>query len=194
LTAAALAIVGAALNQSGAGLATDRALRQADPSVHPLLAGRIAERGIRAWIIAGTAIALALIVLIVFTPISISLGTWLLLGFLILIGSAPVLLGAMCIVFWARSEAARTIANIAFLFLSFGAGLVLPPWSLPRFVWQASVIFPSRHYADVAWAPALEWDFALENGAWLSLFTAVLGTGGLLGLRRAQRQLASAHD
>jgi len=193
-SAAALAIVGASLNQFGTGLATDRALRQADPSAHPPLAGRIAERGIRAWIIAGTAIALALIVAIVFTPVSMRVGTWLLVGFSLLIGSAPVVLGAMCIAFWARPEAARTIANIVLLFLCFGVGLVLPPWSLSRFVWQASVVLPSRHYADIAWAPALGWDFALENWAWLALFTAVLGTGAVLGLRRAQRQQAPAHD
>lgn len=165
-SAAVLAIVGAAFNQMGAGLAHDRGRCLSDPSAPPV-AGRIGARAI------GTAMIAA---------------TWVFLALSLVIGSVPIILAAMCVALWARPEAARTIANIVFFLFSFGAGLVLPPWSLPRLVWQASVILPSRHLADVAWAPALGWDLALGNWAWLAGFTAVLGGAAALGLRRAVRQ------
>ena len=192
-SAAALAIVGAAFNQMGTGLAADRSLRSGDPSPPPLRA-RIAARAIQTGIIAATAIALALIVSVIFSPLSMSAGAWALVALSLLAGSLPIMLAAMCIAFWARPGAARTFANIIFLLLSFGAGLVLPPWSLPRLAWQASVILPSRHLADVVWAPALGWDLALVSWAWIAGFTVVLGAAVAAGLWRAERQPTAGQD
>jgi ABC-2 type transport system permease protein len=186
-SAAVLAIVGAAFNQMGAGLAHDRGRCLSDPSAPPV-AGRIGARAIGTAMIAGAGIVPALIVSLALGPPSMSAATWVFLALSLVIGSVPIILAAMCVALWARPEAARTIANIVFFLFSFGAGLVLPPWSLPRLVWQASVILPSRHLADVAWAPALGWDLALGNWAWLAGFTAVLGGAAALGLRRAVRQ------
>ncbi len=180
-----LAVLGVVLNQMARGVAGDlmgywgERKDLATGGLRPL----IAERAVSAVLMAGMAIAPLVIVALLISPVSLSAGTWLALALSVAIGGVPIALYALALALWVPG-AARSVANLSYFVLALGAGLILPPQSMPFFIWQAAVILPSRHAGDVAWAPVLGWDLAAGNWLWLIGFTALFGSAALLGLRR----------
>lgn len=192
-SAAVLSVVGAALNQMARGLAHDLALSSPEPE--PNLEGErgnvpagglkdlIAARAVGTIVLSALAIAPLVLVALLVSPVSLSAGAWLGLAVSIVIGGVPIMLYGLILVLWFGARA-RSIANISYFALALGGGLILPPQSMPLFIWRAAAVLPSRHYGDVAWAPVLGWDLALGNWLWLIGFTVLFGAAAGVRLRQ----------
>ena len=180
-----LSVVGVVLNQMARGLSADFLGHWGERKDLPAggLGPLIAERAVSAVVMVGMAIAPLVIVALLISPASLSLGVWIALALSLAAGGIPIALFALVLALW-WPLAARTIAGVSYFVLALGAGLILPPQSMPFFIWRAAVVLPSRHYGDVAWAPVLGWDFAVGNWLWLIGFTALFGIAALVGLRR----------
>ena len=196
-SAAVLSVVGAALNQMARGLAHDLSLYSPghlpEPEPNPEgerkdvpaagLKDLIAARVAGTVVLSALAIAPLVLVALLVSPVSLSAGAWLGLAVSIVIGGVPIMLYGLLLALWFGARA-RSIANISYFALALGGGLILPPQSMPLFIWRAAVVLPSRHYGDVAWAPVLGWDLALGNWLWLIGFTVLLGAAAGLRLRQ----------
>lgn len=186
---AVLSVVGAALNQMARGLAHDLSGFRAGPSGErkDVAAGglkdRIAARVVGTAVLSALAIAPLVVVALLISPVSLSLGVWLGLAVSIVIGSVPIMLYGLVLALWFAGRA-RSIANVSYFALALGGGLILPPQSMPLLIWRAAVILPSRHYGDVAWAPVLGWGLPLGNWLWLIGFTVLFGAAVAVRLRQ----------
>lgn len=182
---AVLSVVGAALNQMARGLASDLSGYWGERKDIPVsgLSELIAARAVGAAVLSAMALAPLLIVALLISPVSLSVGAWLGLAVSIVLGGVPIMLYGLLLAVWFAGRA-RSIATISYFALALGGGLILPPQSMPLLIWRAAVILPSRHYGDVAWAPVLGWDLALGNWLWLIGFTALFGGAALWRLRQ----------
>ena len=186
---AVLSVVGAALNQMARGLAHDlsgdwpgnRGERK-DVSAGSLK-DLIAARMVGTAVLSAMAIVPLLIVALLISPLHLSAGAWLGLAVSIVIGGVPLVLYGLILALWFAGRA-RSIANVSYVALALGGGLILPPQSMPLIIWRAAVILPSRHYGDVAWAPVLGWGLPISNWLWLIGFTVLFGAAAAVRLRQ----------
>ncbi len=184
-----LSVVGAALIKMARGLADDISGHWGEGRDLALgsLKALIAARAKGTVVLAAMAMAPLLVVALLISPVGLTAGTWLLLAASIVLGAVPIMLYGIAIALWFR-DSARPIATVSYFVLALGGGLILPPQSMPVFIWRAAVILPSRHYGDVAWAPVLGWDVATGNWLWLMGFAALFGAAVAVHLRRENSQ------
>lgn len=182
---AVLSVIGAALNQMARGLAHDLSGSWGERKEFPAAGLRdlMAARAVGTVVLSALAITPLLAVAHVISPASLSAGVWLQLGVSLVIGGIPILLFGLALALWFGGRA-RTIATYSYFALALGGGLILPPQSMPLFIWRAAAILPSRHYGDVVWAPVLGWDLPAGNWLWLIGFTALFGGAALWRLRQ----------
>ena len=76
------------------------------------------------------------------------------------------------------------IANLLYLPLSYAGGLWVPPSRMPEVVAAISPYLPTRQFAELGWAAALDRPVAAEHWAWIAGFTIVFGALSLWGYRR----------
>ncbi len=102
-------------------------------------------------------IGIAAVVVLAFLTSPLWLGLVQAIGLAIALIAGGVIFGllATALIIWVPVRRYRIVLASVFWVSAFGSGIVVPPWQLPLFIWQASIVFPSRHVADMAWAPGL---------------------------------------
>jgi ABC-2 type transport system permease protein len=180
-----LSVVGAALNQMARGLSHDLSGHWGEHKDSPTGGMRdlITARAGGTAVLSAMAITPLLVVAHVISPASLSAGVWLQLAVALVIGGIPIMLYGLVLALWFAGSA-PSIATFSYFALALGGGLILPPQSMPFFVWRAAAILPSRHYGDVVWAPVLGWSLPAGNWLWLIGFTALFGGAALWRLRQ----------
>ncbi len=145
-------IMGPALFGFGVGLALERengwlALKQ----VSPMPIGAYFFAKIAMSLVFGFAVVVLLTVAAVgFGDVEISLGRWLLLVGVLLLGTLPFCAIGLWIGTLAKAQAAVAIVNLVYLPMSILSGLWVPLFAFPVLLQKAAVIWPSWHLAQLA--------------------------------------------
>ena len=106
------------------------------------------------------------------------------LGPALVLGSVPFALLGIALGYWTSAKSAVPVANLVYLPLSDAGGLWVPPARMPETVAVISPYLPTRRFAELGWAAALDRPIALEHWAWIIGFTLVFGALSLWGYRR----------
>ena len=118
--------------------------------------------------------------------------TWLSMTGLLVLGAVPFIGLGFAIAYLCSPSAAPAVANLLYLFLAFGSGLLVRLDQMPDFVRSVAPLLPTYHYAQLAWssigAPA---DPLADSLAWLAGWTVVLFVVARFAYRReAARKFA----
>ena len=183
---AAMAVLGVAVFQFGAGIAIERGypweafLRTLPGSPAARMAARVAA----AVGFAVSATTLLVATALVTTDASLSTARWLALIAALALGAVPFSLLGVALGYWAPPRSAVPIANLIFLPLVVLGGLWTGGRHLPEQLDTVSRVLPTRPWAETVWAAA-------EGGAWawwapvaLGAWTAAFGLLALWGYRR----------
>lgn len=187
---AGFAVLGVAFFQFGVGIASDRAspweryLRTLP--VGP--ASRFAGRTLAALVFAAAASTAVIAVALATVSPQLSLAAWVELSLALLAGAIPFALIGIALGYLGTPRSALPIANVVYLGLSFAGGLWTAPDNLPTAVERISVFLPTRAYADLLAAAALE--LAVPARAWLvlGLYTAAAAWLAAWAYRRDEGQ------
>ena len=157
------------LFQYGAGIAEDRA-QPWDPFTRSLPAGpapRFLGRMLAGMAMMGIALMPVLLIAWLFTPATITLPAAVLaLGALIL-AAVPFTLLGLAIGYAMPAKAAIVTAQLIFLPLGFGGGLLSQPGNAPGFLEQIAPYLPSGGAVRLMWAAV--GDFPVEPGSVVTL-------------------------
>jgi ABC-2 type transport system permease protein len=183
---AAMAVLGVAVFQFGAGIAIERGYPW-EAFVRTLPgspATRMAARVEAAVGFAAAATTLLVATALVTTEVSLSATRWLALLTALTLGAVPFSLLGIALGYWAPTRAAVPIANLIFLPLVVLGGLWTGGQYLPERLDAVSRGVPTRPWAEIVWAAA-------EGGAWpwwapaaLAAWTVAFGLLALWGYRR----------
>jgi ABC-2 type transport system permease protein len=101
--------------------------------------------------------------------------TWLTMIGLLVLGSVPFIGLGFAVAYWCSPSAAPAVANLLYLFLAFGSGLLVRIDQMPDFVRSVAPLLPTYHFAQLSWgsigAPA---DPVPVSLAWLAGWTVAL--------------------
>lgn len=111
--------------------------------------------------------------------------TWLSMTGLLVLGSVPFIGLGFAIAYLCSPGAAPAVANLLYLFLAFGSGLLVRIDQMPGFVRSVAPLLPTYHYAQLTWssigAPA---DPLAVSLAWLAGWTVALFAVAWFAYRR----------
>jgi ABC-2 type transport system permease protein len=183
---AAMAVLGVAVFQFGAGIAIERGYpwEAFVRSLPGSPAARMAARVAAAVGFAVAATTLLVATALVTTDASLSTTRWLALLTALALGAVPFSLLGIALGYWAPPRAAVPIANLIFLPLVVLGGLWTGGRYLPEQLDTLSRAVPTRPWAEIVWSAA-------EGGPWpwwapaaLGAWTAAFGVLALWGYRR----------
>jgi ABC-2 type transport system permease protein len=145
-------IMGPALFGFGVGLALERqngwlALKQVSPM--PMGAYFFAKIAM-SLIFGGVVVVLLSTAAIGFGDVDITLGRWLLLTAVLLLGTLPFCALGLWIGTLANGQAAVAIVNLVYLPMAILSGLWIPLFAFPALLQKSAVIWPSWHLAQLA--------------------------------------------
>jgi ABC-2 type transport system permease protein len=98
--------------------------------------------------------------------------------------SVPFILMGLAIGYSLPQKAALVVAQVLFLPLAFGGGLLTPPGGAPGFVESLSPYLPTGGAARLMWATVTDFPFDLRATLALAGWTVVLGGLAVLAYRR----------
>jgi ABC-2 type transport system permease protein len=183
---AAMAVLGVAVFQFGAGIAIERGYPW-EAFVRSLPGAPAARMGARVATAVGFAVAsttLLVATALVTTDASLSTGRWLTLIAALALGAVPFSLLGIALGYWAPPRSAVPIANLIFLPLVVLGGLWTGGRHLPEELDPVSHVLPTRPWAETVWAAA-------EGGPWpwwapatLCAWTIAFGLLAAWGYRR----------
>ena len=183
---AAMAVLGVAVFQFGAGIAIERGYPW-EAFVRTLPGSPAARMAARVAAAAGFAVAATTLLIataLVTTEASLSTTRWLALLTALTLGAVPFSLLGIALGYWAPPRAAVPIANLIFLPLVVLGGLWTGGQYLPEQLDAVSRVLPTRPWAELVWATA-------EGGSWpwwapaaLGAWTVAFGLLALWGYRR----------
>ncbi len=162
---AIFASLGAAFFQFGVGIANERK----SPWEHfarvlPVSAlARFGGNVLTAMVFTVAAVGILIVIALMITDAGMSARAWIRMLIVIFAGTIPMALFGIAIGYWAPVKAALPIANLFYLGLSFGGGLFIPPQSMPDFLAKISMVMPTRHIAELAWASVAEAPWPVES-------------------------------
>ena len=185
---AVYAVVGVAFYQFGVGIAQDRESPWED-YVRTLPAPalpRIAARIVAALIFAAAAVATVIAVAHGIATPSFTIGSGFALAAVLAMGLVPFALLGVALGYLASAKAAVALANMIYLPLAFAGGLWIPPHNLPEVVAALSPLTPTRQFADLAWAAAVNRPLSGSSMFGLGAYTLVFGGLALWAYRRDQ--------
>jgi ABC-2 type transport system permease protein len=122
-----------------------------------------------------TALALGLTGLVVLMTVAaltgarLSPAVWLDMAARLLLGSLPFIGLGFALAYLCSPTAAPAVANMLFLVLAFGSGMLVHVDQMPDFLRVVSPYLPTYHYAQLAWGAVGAADEALPSAA-VSLF------------------------
>ncbi|WP_410810333.1 ABC transporter permease [Micromonospora sp. 067-2] len=174
-------VMSANIFQYGVGVAEDRA-QPWNPYTRTLPAGSVPRFAGR--VLAGLALTyLSLIPVVVIgatlTPARVSLAAFLLTTVTVAVISVPFTLMGLAIGYSWPSKAAIVVAQVVFLPLAFGGGLLSAPGEAPGFIETIAPFLPTRGAAELMWAAV--GDYRVEPlalimlGVWVVLLALVAG-------------------
>jgi ABC-2 type transport system permease protein len=145
-----------------------------------------------------TALALGLAGLVVLFVVAILAGvhlpvtTWLELAVRLMLGSIPFIGLGFALAYLCSPSAAPAVANLLFLVLAFGSGMLVRVDQMPDFLRAISAYLPTYHYAQLAWgAVGAGTEDLVVSLAWLFGFAAVFFAVATWAYRReAARKFA----
>ncbi|MDP6403770.1 MAG: ABC transporter permease [Alphaproteobacteria bacterium] len=185
---AVYAVVGVAFYQFGVGVAQDRESPWED-YVRTLPAPalpRIAARVVAAMIFSAAAALTVIVVAFVIAAPSFDLGSGFALAVVLAMGLVPFALLGIALGYLASAKTAVALANMIYLPLAFAGGLWMPPGRLPEAVAVLSPLTPTRQFADLAWAAALDGPMPASSMVGLGTYTLVFGGLAFWACRRDQ--------
>jgi ABC-2 type transport system permease protein len=183
---AAMAVLGVAVFQFGAGIAIERGYpwEAFVRSLPGSPAARMAARVAAAVGFAVAATTLLIATALVTTDASLSAMRWVALIAALALGAVPFSLLGIALGYWAPPRSAVPISNLIFLPLVVLGGLWTGGRHLPEQLDTVSRLLPTRPWAETVWAAA-------EGGAWawwapaaLAAWTVAFGLLALWGYRR----------
>ena len=187
---ATFAVFGVVFFQFGVGIAQYREnawehyLRTLPAGPFPRFGAQI----LTAIVFAGISISLIAIAAILFADARFSALAAIRLPFAFLAGAIPFGFFGIALGYWVTPRAAIPMANLLYLPLSFIGGLWQSPDSLPPVVAIISKLTPTRHFAELTWAAALDRPWPLESWIWLAGYTIVFACAARAGYRRDEGQ------
>ncbi len=187
---ATFAVFGVVFFQFGVGIAQYRESAWED-YLRTLPAGPLPRFGaqiLTAMVFAGTSIGLIAIAAVAFADASFTLQAALRLPVAFLAGAIPFGFFGIALGYWVTPRAAIPMANLLYLPLSFVGGLWQPPDRLPRIVAEISQLTPTRHFAELTWAAALDQPWPPASWLWLIGYTGLFAMAALAGYRRDEGQ------
>ncbi len=119
----------------------------------------------------GLAGLLVLFVVAVATGIHLPLETWASMAVRLMLGSIPFVALGFALAYLCSPSAAPAVANLLFLILAFGSGMLIRVDQMPDFLRAISPYLPTYHYAQLAWgALGVASEGLLASVAWLAAF------------------------
>lgn len=187
---ATFAVFGVVFFQFGVGIAQYRE-NAWEHYLRTLPAGPLPRFGaqiLTAIVFAAISIGLIALAAVVFADARFSPLAALRLPIAFLAGAIPFGFFGIALGYWVTPRAAIPMANLLYLPLSFVGGLWQPPDSLPRVVAEISRLTPTRHFAELTWAAALDRPWPLDSWLWLAGYTLLFALTALAGYRRDEGQ------
>ncbi len=109
------------------------------------------------------------------TGVRLAPGTWVEMGALLMLGSLPFIALGFALAYLCSPSAAPAVANLLFLVLAFGSGMLIRVDQMPDFLATLSPYLPTYHYAQLAWsAIGAAGEDVLTAAAWLTGYAVVL--------------------
>jgi ABC-2 type transport system permease protein len=126
------------------------------------------------------------------TGIHLPLATWVSMAVRLLLGSLPFIGLGFALAYLCSPSAAPAVANLLFLVLAFGSGMLVRVDQMPDLLRTISPYLPTYHYAQLAWgAIGAESESLLVAAAWLACFAIVFfGVAAWAYRREAARKFA----
>ena len=145
-----------------------------------------------------TALAFGVLALVVLFAVAIGAGvrldalTWASMAGRLIVGSIPFIGMGFAIAYLASPSAAPAVANLLFIALAFGSGMLIRVDQMPTFLAAAAPYLPTYHYAQLAWgALGASTEPDVIAIAWLAGYSAVLFALAAVAYRReASRKFA----
>jgi ABC-2 type transport system permease protein len=118
--------------------------------------------------------------------------TWVSMAVRLLLGSLPFIGLGFALAYLCSPSAAPAVANLLFLVLAFGSGMLIRVDQMPDFLATISPYLPTYHYAQLAWgAIGAESESLLVAAAWLACFAlAFFGIAAWAYRRETARKFA----
>ncbi len=180
------AVMNTNLFQYGIGVSEDRA-QPWDPYVRTLPAGaapRFAGRILTGLLMMLVALAPVVLIAALFTEAAVTplalLGATLLSGAI----AVPFILMGLSIGYALPSKAALVVAQVLFLPLAFGGGLMTPPGGAPGFVEDLAPYLPTGGAVRLMWATVGDFPFHLPSALALLGWTILFGLLATWAYRR----------
>ncbi|MBW6437753.1 ABC transporter permease [Actinoplanes hulinensis] len=173
------AVMNTNLFQYGIGVSEDRA-QPWDPYVRTLPAGtapRFAGRILTGLLMMAVSLIPVALIAALFTEATVTPAAFLLAVAVCAVISIPFILMGLSIGYALPSKAALVVAQILFLPLAFGGGLMTPPGGAPGFVEDLAPYLPTGGAVRLMWAAVGDFPFdtasMLALVAWTTLFGAL---------------------
>lgn len=138
-----------------------------------------------------TALALGLAGLVVLIAVAVLTGvrldpvTWVRMAVMLMLGSLPFIALGFALAYLCSPSSAPAVANLLFLVLAFGSGMLIRVDQMPDFLRTISPYLPTYHYAQLAWgAIGAAGEDVLTSIAWLAGYAAVLFAIAVWAYRR----------
>ena len=135
---------------------------------------------------------LVLCVVAVVTGVHLPLATWIALAFRLMIGSIPFIGLGFALAYLLSPSAAPAVANLLFIVLAFGSGLLIQVEQMPDVMQSIAPFLPTYHYAQLAWgAVGAGTEDLVVSAAWLAGFALLFFAAAAWAYRReADRKFA----
>jgi ABC-2 type transport system permease protein len=182
---AAFALLGIVFFQFGVGIAVERAqpweryLR----TLPARPAARFAARLLTALTFGAAATATVVVTAVAATHSAPAAGRWPGIGLALVAGALPHALLGIALGYLASPRGALPLANLLYLLLSYLGGLWTTAEHLPRALERASLVLPTRQWAELLWA-AENGRTAVEPLAAVAAYTLLFGAIAVWAYRR----------
>lgn len=145
-----------------------------------------------------TALGLGLVGLVVLfgvavlTGVQLPVATWIAMGLRLMLGSIPFIGLGFALAYLCSPSAAPAVANLLFIVLAFGSGMLIRIDQMPDFLGAIAPYLPTYHYAQLSWgALGAASEDPITSVAWLAGFAILFfGVAAWAYRREAARKFA----
>lgn len=108
------------------------------------------------------------------TGVHLGAVTWFGMGARLLVGSIPFIALGFAIAYLCSPNSAPAVANLLYLVLAFGSGMLIRVDQMPEFLRTIAPLLPTYHYAELSWGVlGASSEDVLVSLAWLAGYTVV---------------------
>jgi ABC-2 type transport system permease protein len=125
-------------------------------------------------LVLGLAGLLVLFAVAIVTGVQLSPETWAGMALRLMLGSIPFIGLGFALAYLCSPSAAPAVANMLFIVLAFGSGMLIRVDQMPDFLATISPYLPTFHYAQLAWGSiGAQTEDLLTSVAWLGGFAVL---------------------